>query len=56
VSYPGLDYAGYLGLCKGAKLDPRKPPDALPCVSTFQLGAWFKLFSFACRATLEGKR
>lgn len=51
---PGLTYEGYLGLCKGSNIDPRKPPEALECINAFQLASWFKLFGFAARATREG--
>lgn len=52
----GLTYEGYLGLCKGAHLDPCKPPEAQVCSNAIHLASWFKLFSFACRATREGAR
>lgn len=53
---PGITYEGYLGLCKGARIDPRNAPDAQVCSNAIHLASWFKLFGFAARATREGKR
>ncbi len=52
----GITYEQYLGLCKGAKLDPRNAPEPVVCDNALMLASWFKLFGYAARATREGAR